>query len=216
MTTLTVPAWRALPAALLVALAATTAQAQQAPPPLRLAWLNAQAILAATPGRAAAESLFAREMAGFRTEVQRLQAQVDSSVAEYNRTQVALTPAARQQREEAIRQLQARAQQRAQELEQQATQREAELTAPIMQRVNAVIEGIRAEFNYSFVFDVSADNSIVTADRSLDITQLVIQRLQAAGPGAPPVPADSTRPAAATPPAAPAAAPPGPRVRPRP
>ena len=210
---------RVLPA-VLVALAVTagavSAQQPATPPaPQRLVWINSQAVLSATPGRAAAESLFAREMTGYRAEVQRLQAAFDSGVAEYNRAAPAMTPAARTAREEQLRQMQARNQARAQELDQTAQTREAELTAPIMQRVNAVIEGVRAEFNYAFVFDVAAQgNPIVTADRQFDITQLVIQRLQAAG-DPPPSPAPGTAPrdsAAVRPPAQPT----GLRLRPRP
>jgi outer membrane protein len=203
---------RAVPAAalLLGALAPSLRAQNTAPAGQRFVFLNSQIVLANTPGRAAAESLFTREMAGFRTEVERLQNQVDSAVAEYQRTQVALTPAVRQQREDAIRQMQQRAQQRAGELQQQAEAREQELTAPIMQRVNAVLEGMRAEFNWSFVFDVAAGNSIITADRSLDITQQVIQRLQAAGPG--PAPAPAAADTSARRPAGPA----GPRIPTRP
>jgi hypothetical protein len=96
---------------------------------------------------------------------------------------VALTPAARQARETEIRNLQQRAQQRATELDQQASQREAALTRPIMLRVNAVIEGIRAEFNYAMIFDAAATGgALVTADQTLDISPLVIERLRAAGP----------------------------------
>jgi Skp family chaperone for outer membrane proteins len=184
--------------AVLLALAAVPAAAQQPGTPattLRFAWLNSQAIMANTPGRAAAESLFTREMAGFRAEVQRLQQELDSAVAAYNRTSITMTPQARQTREEQLRQQEQRTRQRAQELEDQARQREQELTAPLMQRVNAVIEGVRAEFNYAFIFDVAAQGSpIVTADRGLDITALIIQRLQAAGDAPPPAAADSTRP----------------------
>jgi outer membrane protein len=171
--------------------------------PLRLAFINSQQILANTPGRAEAESLFTREMAGFRAEVTRLQTQLDSAVAEYQRTSVVLTPAARTARETEIRNLQARAQQRAQELDAQAQQREAALTAPIMQRVNAVIEGIRAEFNYSMIFDAGAQVAVlVTADRALDITPLVIQRLQAAGPPTAAPDTSVVQPAAGQPPLA--------------
>ena len=195
-------------AAFLTVLAAPVLRAQQPAAPQRLAWINSQAVLAATPGRAEAESLFNREMAGFRAEVQRMQQQLDSSVAEYNRSSVVMTPQARQTREGQLREMEQRNRQRATELEQQAQQREAELTAPILQRVNAVIEGVRAEFNFAMVFDVSAQgNPIVTADRSLDISTLVMQRLQASGPGTPPpVPPDSG--------AAPAAAPVRPAPRP--
>ena len=204
-------------AALLSGLSAGTLAAQQTPcqPPLRLAYINSPLILANTPGRAAAESTFNREMVGYRAEVERLQSQLDSTISEYNRTSVVLTPAARQTRETEIRNLQTRAQARARELDQQAAAREAELTAPIMQRVTAVIEGVRAEFNCSLILDAASElRVVVTADRSLDLSPLIIQRLQAAGApprsagdtaavvqpgGAPPLAQPSAQPAAQTP-----------------
>jgi hypothetical protein len=65
--------------------------------------------------------------------------------------------------------------------------------------VTAVIEGIRAEFNYSMIFDASATGGVlVSADRSLDISPLVIQRLQA-GAGAAAPPAAGIQPAGAPP-----------------
>lgn len=193
-------------AALILTLAAGTLRAQQPnwpTGPLRLAYINSQVILANTPGRAAAESLFAREMAGARTEVQRLQAEFDSSVATYNRTSVAMTPAARQTREGELRAMQQRVQARAAELDSTMQQRESELSAPIMQRVTAMIEGIRAEFNVTMIFDVGAQSSnLISADRALDLTPLVIQRLQAADAGASPNPAEAPAgPPAANPPA---------------
>ncbi|MFI5279729.1 MAG: OmpH family outer membrane protein [Gemmatimonadales bacterium] len=195
------------------------AQAQQ----LKFAFLDSRAVLAATPGRPEAESLFAREMVGFRGEVSRLQAQLDSAVQEYQRSSAAMTPTARANRERELRDMDTRTRARATELDQQAQQREQQLTAPIMQRVTAVIEGVRAEFNFTFIFDVSAQgNPIVAADRTLDITQLVIQRLQAAGPG--PAPDAAAAPGAVQPAAQPPLAPAprdttrplGPAVRPRP
>jgi hypothetical protein len=42
-----------------------------------------------------------------------------------------------------------------------------------------VIEGIRAERNLLFIFDVGAPgNNVIAADRSLDLTAVVVQRLQ--------------------------------------
>jgi outer membrane protein len=206
-------------AVLLTVLGAAPSPAQGPAQAPRLAYINSQYILANTPGRAQAESAFAREMVAFRAEVQRLQQQLDSAVSEYQRTSLVMSPAARQQRENELRQMEQRTRQRAGELEEQAERREQELTAPIMQRVNAVIEGIRAEFNYAMIFDASAQGgSLVTADRALDISNLVIQRLRAGGeaplPGGGPLrpaAADTSRPAA-TPPRAP----PGDTTRPAP
>ncbi len=194
-------------ATVLLALATGTAAAQQAsgqapascPPNAKVAFINSQVILANTPGRAAAESSFAREMAGARGEIQQLQADFDSSVAAYNRTSVAMTPAARQQRETELRAQQQRIQARAAELDTNMSRRESELSGPIMQRVNAVIEGVRAECNIGMVFDAAAQGGgLITADRALDLSAVVIQRLQAAGP----IPADTSAAPAAQPPAA--------------
>jgi outer membrane protein len=210
--------------ALTFARGAAAQQPGQPAQTLKFAFIDSRAVLAATPGRPEAESLFAREMVGFRAEVTRLQAQLDSAVQEYQRASAAMTPTARANREGQLRDMDTRTRARAQELDQQAQQREQQLTAPIMQRVTAVIEGIRAEFNYAFIFDVAAQgNPIVSADPSLNITQLVIQRLQAAGnppPATSPDAAATQVQPAGQPPLAPAprdtTRPLGPAVRPRP
>jgi len=204
----------AFAAFLLVGFTAPPARAQDQP--LKLAYINSTVILQSTPGRAQAESTFQRELAGFQQQVNVLQAQFDSAVSDFNRTSLVLSPAAKQQRQQDLAQMQQRTQQQVQELRDRATAREQELMAPIMQRVNAVIEGIRAEFNYAMIFDAAAQSgALVTADRVLDISQLVIQRLQAgaAAPASPAVqpsaspplpaqspPADTTQRAPARPP----------------
>jgi Skp family chaperone for outer membrane proteins len=182
-------------AVLLAGVAAGPAARAQAPgvpaQPLKLAYINSQLILANTPGRAEAESTFSRELVGYQTQVQTLQAALDSAVADYNRASLVLSPTAKQQREAQIRDLETRTRSQINDLQQRATAREQQLTAPIMARVQAVIEGVRAEFNYSMIFDASAQNGgLVTADRSLDLSQLVIQRLQA-GVTPPPLAPDS-------------------------
>lgn len=200
----------AFAASLLVGIAATNAWGQGQP--LKLAYINSNIILQSTPGRAQAESTFQRELTGFQQQVAVLQAQFDSAVNEFNRTSVVLSPTAKQARQAELGQMQQRTQQQVQDLRDRATTREQELMAPIMQRVQAVLEGIRAEFNYSMIFDAaSTSGSLVTADRTLDISQLVITRLQAGAgqavqPSAtPPLPAaappaDTTQRPAARPP----------------
>ena len=203
----------AMAAVLLAGFIAPSAGAQDQP--LKLAYVNSAMILQNTPGRAQAESTFQHELAGYQQQVNVLQAQFDSATSDYNRTSLVLSPTAKQQRMAELQQMQQRMQQQVQDLRDRANQREQELMTPITQRVTAVIDGIRAEFNYAMIFDASAQNgALVSADRSLDISQLVIQRLQAAGAqppaaavqpaAAPPLPAqapaDTTHPAPARPP----------------
>jgi outer membrane protein len=172
-------------AALLLGLPTVRAAAQaqppaQAQPAARFGWVNSQLILPQVPGYAQAESTLTAEVAGYRAEVQRMQAQYDSASADYARQQIALSPSAREAKQQEIRDLQQRLQQRITELQDRADQRQQELLSPLQQRVTAVIEGLRAERNLLFIFDVGAPgNNIVAADRTLDLTTLVVQRLQA-------------------------------------
>jgi len=158
----------------------------QGQPQLKLAYVNSQVILQSTPGTAQAESTLQREVARYQRRITALQQRYDSAVGAYNRTALALTAAVKQQRQQELAQMQQRAAQVAQELHDSAQAKQQELMAPISQRITAVIEGIRAEYNYAIVFDVAAQQGvIVAADGTLDISRLVIQRLQAgATPGA--------------------------------
>jgi outer membrane protein len=156
-----------------------TAAAQDKGGGAKIAYVNTQAILRATPGYAAAESTFAKELEISRGEVQKLQASLDSSASDFEQQSAMLSPTARQAKRKDLQGQQQKMEQRVQELQKRATDREKELLEPIQTKVNTVIEGVRAAGNYAVIFDVSAPNSgIVTADKSLDITQRVIQQLK--------------------------------------
>src|SRR3954447_5834705 len=152
--------------------------AQQAGNP-KIAYVNTQAILKSTPGYVTAESTFTKELATYRVEVQKLQASLDSAASDFDQQSVMLSPTQRAAKRKDLEGQQQKLEQRTQELQTKAASRERELLDPIQSKVNSVIEGMRAAGNYSMIFDVSAPNSgIVTADKSLDLTQKVIQQLK--------------------------------------
>jgi outer membrane protein len=153
--------------------------AQQAGGP-KIAYVNTQAILKQTPGYVKAESTFTKELASYRVEVQKLQASLDSAASDFDQQSVMLSPTQRAAKRKDLQAQQQKLEQRTQELQQQAATRERELLDPIQSKVNSVIEGVRAAGNYAMIFDVSApNNGIVTADKTLDLTQRVIQQLKA-------------------------------------
>jgi len=146
-------------------------------PALRIAFVNSREVLLRTPGYAAAESTFNRDVLAFRDEIQRLRQQLDSAVRAYDQQSIALSPTAKQAKQRDLQTMQDRIEQRADELQTRASDREKELLQPIQARVNGVIQGMRAEANYAMIFDVERAG-IVAADPSLDLTAKVIQRLQ--------------------------------------
>lgn len=148
---------------------------------VKIGFINSRQILQQTPGYTAAESTFEREVKGFREEVQKMQRQLDSAVQAFDQASIALSPAARQAKQKDLQSQQQRLEQRSTELQQRAQQREQELMQPIQARINAVIQGLRAEGNYAVIFDADAQGgTIVAVDPALNLTPKVLLRLRTA------------------------------------
>ena len=148
---------------------------------LKVAYIDLQTIIRQDPGYAAAESTFRKEMEGMQKGFEKLQQQFDSSMSEYNKQAVVLSPSAKQAKEKQLQTMQQTLQQRAQDFQQQVQKREQELIGPIEDRVRSMLEGIRAERQLDIIFDVSSQAStIVAANKNLDLTPVVLQRIKAA------------------------------------
>ena len=153
--------------------------AQPAPPPqnTQFVYIDSQQILQQAPGASEAQQTWSRELAQYRSEVQQLATEIDSMQSNLEQQREMLNQAAIERRQQEIARKQQELRQRAQELEQRAAQRQQELLGPILDQVRTVIAEIREEQGYTMVFDASAAG-VLAADPRLDITDLVIRRLQ--------------------------------------
>lgn len=164
---------------------------------VKIAYVNPQALFENAPGRVQAESTFARETAGFRTELTRLGESLQQAVQAYQREQASLTPAQRETRERTLRAREDSLRGRQQQLEEQAARRQGELMAPIMESVRKVLEDIRVEDGYAMILSSEPGQSpILVADKNLDITERVVARLKTVSSSRPAAPA-TTRPGGA-------------------
>lgn len=170
--------------ALLLALVCATALPAAGQASAKFGYINSAAILDQAPGAQEAAQQFERDLAAMRAQIQPATDSLDQMISAYEAQALTLSPDAKQRREQEILQRREALQTMAGTLDQQASARRAELVQPIMDRVSEMIEQIRVDGGYSLIFDV-ADGSIVAADPTLDLTDEVLRRLQAAaGPGA--------------------------------
>jgi outer membrane protein len=150
-------------------------------PVARIAYVNLQEILRRTPGYVAAESTYRRVIAGYQAELQRSQQQLDSAVQAFDQQSIALSPAAKQTKQKDLQTMQQRMVQRQQTLQDSAQAKEDELMEPLRSRINSIIQGIRAESNFSLIIDADAGGGFVlAADPAMNITARVLQRIAAA------------------------------------
>jgi outer membrane protein len=163
---------------LLALLPAARASGQQGPQ--KLGYIDSRQVLASMPGYAQAESTYNKEIDGYRQEVESMQNALDSAAADFDQQSVMLSPTARAAKRKDLETQRDRLEKRAADLRDKAVQRERELLEPLHNRVNEILDGVRAEGNYAMIFDVSANSGlIVSADKSLDLTGKVVERLKA-------------------------------------
>lgn len=165
--------------------------------PVKLAYINSQKILAEAPGRAEAESTYNKEMATARTQIQQMDDSLKAMVAAYDKDAPTLDSAHRAARGTTIRNTETAFTARATDLNNRMQQRQAELARPLMDQVTQVLDQVRAAGGYTMIFDVGAQGSaLVSADKSLDLTDMVLAKLKALGPpkaGASTTPAPTPR-----------------------
>lgn len=146
----------------------------------KIAYINARAVLLATPGYAQAESTYNRDLASFRSEVDKLQAALDSAAADFEQKSVMLSATAKTAKRRDLEAQRGKFEQRATELRDKAVQREQELLSPLHGRVNEAIESVRVDGGFALIFDVSANEGLIVAvDKSLELTQKVIDKIKA-------------------------------------
>ena len=164
---------------------------------VKLAYINSAKILAEAPGRATAESTYNKEMTTARVQIQQMDDSLKAMVAAYDKDAPGLDSARREVRGATIRTTESEFTARATALNNQMQQRQADLARPLMDQVTQVLDEVRVKGGYTMIFDVGAQGSaLVSADKSLDVTDEVLARLKALGPpkaGAASPPA-STRP----------------------
>ena len=184
---------------LLVGKAGAQAAAASAPT-TKIGYINSTVILAQAPGRAEAEAQFDKEVGVYRQQIQRMDDSLKTMMAAFDRDAAKLDSTARDTRRRTIGQKEVEYQTRARGLDSTMQARQAQLVKPIMERVQRVIETIRAEDGYAVILDVGSQTSVVVAaDKKLDLTDRVLARLKSQGPppatsSTVPQPAGVTRP----------------------
>ena len=166
-----------LATALFLAAAAAPLSAQQQGTDPRIAYVNSQAVIQQAPGADSAQKAFQQEVQQYRQQAKELTAELDSLRQQFQQQQGMLSEQARQSRQQELLQRQKQVQSRVSKIEKKLQQRQQQLMQPILNRVQKVIEEIRAERGYDIIFDVSG-SGVVAANPELNITQDVIARLE--------------------------------------
>lgn len=146
--------------------------------------VNINAVLSQVPEYVKSDSILAREKLTFDREVMTFQDQIQAASAAFDQSSLSMTQVAREA--ERVK-LQARYDSLQKVLMAKQTQlqsRRDELLGPTEDRLTSILEGLRAEGNYSVVLNVSSEAGmiVVAADKAVDLTAKAIERIKAGTP----------------------------------
>ena len=164
----------------LVLPAATGLVSAQAPTqPQKFAYVDSRIILQRAPGSAAIQAQITKERADAQASVQKMQDTLRTMYDAYLKEKSTLTAAQQETREKALQAKNADFDQRVGQIDQDMQKRQYDLIQPMMAQIREVLDAIRNEDHYTFIFDIGNDPGlIVAADKNLDITDKVIGRLK--------------------------------------
>ena len=166
-------------AALVLPAATVLAQSPSSATTPRFAYVDSRAILQRAPGSAAIQAQISKERADAQASVTKMQDSLRTMYDAYLKEQATLTPAQKEAREKALQTKNAEFDQKVGQMDQDMQKRQYDLIQPMMAQIREVLDKIREEEHYTFIFDVGNDPGlIVAADKNLDITDRVVARLK--------------------------------------
>lgn len=162
----------------LLSLAAAAFTAVPASAQQKFAFVDSRVIVQRAPGAIAAQAALEKESGDMQARVKVWQDSLKAMADAYEKVRATLAEPQRAVREKAITDKQAEYARRAEEMDNQMQVRQQELSQPVMAQIREVLEDLRKEDGYTFIFDVAATGVIVAADKNLDLTEKVIGRLK--------------------------------------
>jgi Skp family chaperone for outer membrane proteins len=159
----------------------------------KVAFVRGEAILNSDSEYVRADSALQAQNDQYQVEVQKMQATLDSAASAYQNKSTLLTPTAKTAELQKLQDQRTQMNQRVSDLRQKALDQRQQLLQPIETRVQDIIDGMRAEYNCALILDANSQAGVIlSADRSLDLTDRVIARLKGSKPAPPAAPAPGT------------------------
>jgi outer membrane protein len=152
----------------------------------KVGWIDFDRVLREYEEFAEAENLFQKDAVIWEADFDSLQSEYFNKLEEYRRQRLLLSELSRKEREDELAALEQNLMQTKLRLEQEAERRRAELTTPILQKIQDVVQQVAVNEDYDYVLNSSLIyrtpdgiqfSPIMYAKDRLDLTERVFEEL---------------------------------------
>jgi len=148
---------------------------------LKIGFIDSERIFAEYQGTNQAQTEFEADITQWNQELETRKRDLEKLAEEYQSQSLILSEAKKREREEELQRKRSELDAFVQEIwgpTGKVAQRNEQLTRPIVEKIREVLNDIGKEQNFSIIFD-AIDGNVVYADQALDLTDLVVERLNA-------------------------------------
>ena len=142
---------------------------------LRVAYVDLQKALHTVEAGKTAKSQLEKDLATKRTELEKMQAQLQTEAEQFEKKAAILNDAAKAQKQAELQKKFADFQKNATESQVDLQKRERELTKPLIDELRAIIEGIGKEKSYQLILEKN-EGAVLYAESGSDLTEQVIEK----------------------------------------
>jgi outer membrane protein len=143
----------------------------------KFAHINSQELLAAMPESDSAQAAIEKLANNYQQQLEEMQVELNKKYDDYLTNRDSYTDLIKQTKESEISDLQQRIQQFQEIASQELQNKRTEMLKPILDKANGAIKTVAQANNFIYVFDVSQGNPVYFSDQSVDILQLVKDKL---------------------------------------
>ncbi|KPJ50886.1 hypothetical protein AMJ40_01420 [candidate division TA06 bacterium DG_26] len=148
-------------------------------PDVKIGYIDSAKILQEYKGMESIKKQFDREQAEWQKTAEEMLRELENLKRELENQRVMLTKEALERKEEEVRSKQREYEEFLQQIwgpGGRAAQKDAELTKPVVDKINSVLEQLAKDEGFTMIFDIAA-GSVVYAKDGLDLTDMVLEEL---------------------------------------
>jgi len=144
---------------------------------LKIGHVNIAEIVKAMPENDSAQTSLDNDQKEFRSMLEDMQVEYNKKLADYQENIDSYSQVIRKSKETELVELQNRIQEFQQNATQQLQQRNLELMQPIYNKIQAAINKVATDLEFTYILDISNGTVVFTSDDSQNINSLVLNEL---------------------------------------
>jgi len=144
---------------------------------MKIVYINSTVLLSSMPEKIKADSALAKYARSFQDQIDIMMKEYQSKGQQYQSSEKTMTDAMKEVKMKEIQDLQNRIESTQQSAQEKVAQKKQDVYTPVLEKADKAIKEVAKEKGYDYIFDISANGTVVFGKEDYDVTPLVKAKL---------------------------------------